>query len=480
VAEFFVDLSAASNGSGTEGSPFNSFASINSGGWVRGDVVRVKRGSHRVVNAGTRANIVCTSGSGRLLVTAYGDESLPLPVIDGGSSTFNPVWVQSGSGVDIEKLHVTNTPADGFSITPTNGNTLDDIELRDCLATRTGLNGLLGVDGFKFGLANQDGGAVTNIRGKRLVARDCGGHGIKVRGMVTGATIEDSIALRCGWASPSHGMGTAGGFVIADGGWSNVSGNIWQRSLSAPLLTDFSAWFEVLVVGAAPIYRLTPAVNPLLPATGEFGNNGPNTLRINLGALDPNSMSSIFAIYARPDSVWFRNCVAMHTIDFNGIEGQGLYFDNGSIRCWSMGCVSAYNDGQGQYLNDCTDSGHYAGFNFSNKRGGAGIVRGLRTNHHGNVYVCEPGTPGLAYSAGNASAKARMNTIVGASVGIQTNDVGTNTVDEDENVFVSCATRLLNVSGPGARSRDEANAKPFAARSTWTALRAALAAEQVN
>lgn len=453
MAEFFVDLSATSNGNGSEASPFNSLAPINTGGWVRGDVVRLKRGSRRVVDVGNRANIVCTSGSGRLLITAYGDPSLPLPVLDGGGSTNNPLWMQSGSGVDIEHIHVTGAPGDGFSICPTTGNNLEDIEVRNCLVTRTGLNGGKGVDGIKVGAAYVDGGTVTNVRLLNNVARDCGGHGMKIRGETFNTRAVGNVALRCGTLSPAHGMGTAGMFVEALGGWTNVSGQVWERATTVPLFTDFTGWKRVYVLGAQPLYRLPLSATPATPGVGECGYGAANTLRINVGAIDPNTLTQVFAIFTQPDTSWWVGNVAAQTTDFDGVEGQGVYFDNGSIRCWGINNVALNNDGQGFFLNDATDSGHYGSFAAGNRKGGASATRGLRTNYHGNTLICD-GLPGLAYQVGNQAAVARMNRIVGASVGVSVSDAGTNSVSEDENQFINCATRLSAVSAPGSRSSD--------------------------
>jgi hypothetical protein len=477
MAEFFVDLSAESNGSGTEGSPYNSFTSLNSSGWARGNTVYIKRGSRRVVNAGTRAMVRCTTGSGRLLITAYGDPALPMPVIDGGGTTFNPFWVQAGSGIDIEFLHVTNAPGSCMTIEQSAAGSADDIsdvEVRDCLVTRCGQNpALIGVDGLRVGAITWMAGTISNVRLKRIVARDNGGHGIKIRGHASDVTVDDCVALRNGYISPSHGMGTSGSFVQAAGaGWTNISGDIWEKTVSVPGSASFTGWRYVYVAGASPFYGLYPAAFPALPGPGECGHGAANTLRVNLGGLDPSGLTNIAAHFNGPQRVWFRNCVGMHTIDADGIEGQGVYFDSGSFQCWSIKCFSAYNEGEGFQMNQTTDCGHYAGLAFSNGRGGAKSGASTRSNFHGMTLIAD-NLPGINFQTGNSGGSARMNKIIGASVGIRTNDVGTNSVDEDENVFVGCATRLTAVSGPGARSRDEAAIPTVGAGWAFERIRAA-------
>lgn len=459
MADFYVDLTAGSDAAnGSLATPYKTFQAINAAAaWARGNRVLVKRGSSGVVNSGTRANIEVSSGAGRLLLTAYGDPLAPMPVISGGGVTFNPLWVRSGSAIDIEFLHATNGPGDLFSITPISGKTISDVEIRDSLATYAGQNAsILGVDGFKFGLANLDGGALSNLRGKRLVARDCGGHGLKVRGMVTGASMERIVAIRCGQKSPSHGMGTAGHFTNAVGGWVNVGGNVWERPTTAALITSVTSWLGVWFIGASPLYRAYYSATPATPGVGECGIGAANTLRINLGGQNPNTLTSVFAVWAQPDSVHFSDCIAAGTVDANGIEGDGIYFDNGSIRCYSHGCWGLNNQGRAHYLNDCTDSGHFGGGGYMNLKAGAQVARGNRTSVHGNVYYCAPGTRGIEFSTGNNLGKANRNVVIGATVGIWTNDVGTNSVSEDANVFSGCGQRLQSVSSPGSASVDRA------------------------
>jgi len=472
MAEFYVDLSAASNGTGTEESPYNSFSSLNSSGWARGNTVRIKRGSTRVVDAGTRAHVVCTTGSGRLLITDYGDPLAPMPVIDGGGSTFNPFWVRTGSGIDIERIHVTNAPGSCFAIEQSAAGSADnisDVEVRDCLVTRCGQNpALKGVDGLRVGAITWMAGTISNIRLKRIVARDNGGHGIKIRGHAEDVTVDDCIGLRNGYISPSHAMGTSGSFVqLAGSGWTNISGNVWEKAATVPGSASFTDWLFVYIAGASPIYRLYPSNTPATPGPGECGFGVANTLRVNLGGVNPNTALNVAAHFNAPRRVWFNNCVGMHTIDADGIEGQGVYFDSGSFQCWSRGCVAAYNEGEGFQTNQTTDCGHYNGLAFKNGRGGAKSGASARTNFHGMVLMTE-GLPGINFQTGNEDCRVRMSHIIGASVGIQTNDGATNSVAEEDNLFTGCDQRLLNVSSPGTRSRDQAT-RARAGSFWWTA-----------
>jgi len=453
-----IDLSAASSGSGTRESPFNSFAPINSAGWNDDDlVVELLYGSQRVVDTATRANIVRTSGAGRLLITAYGEPGLPLPCIDGGGTTFNPLWVREGSGIDIERVHVTNAPGTCLAIEPpvNTAASISDVSVCDSLLTRCGQNpALKGVDGLRVGSITWQAGTVSNVRLKRNVARDNGGHGIKVRGHAFDVWVEDCVGLRNGSISPSHALGTSGSFVqLAGSGWVNVGGDVWEKAVSVPGSASFTGWRFVHVLGASPIYSLFPGANPASPTPGQCGHGAPNTIRVNLAGVNPNTLPSIAAHFNGPDRVWFLSSVGANTVDADGIEGQGVYFDSGSFSCWSINCASLYNEGPGYQTNQTAHCGHYLGLAAGNGRAGAVSGASTNTEIHGMVLLAD-GVPGISYVTGNSGGRVRRNRIVGASVGLQANDLATNELAEDENLYVGCGQRLLNVSAPGARSQD--------------------------
>lgn len=465
MADFYVDLTNGSDGNaGTELSPYKTFQPINNAAAWSGNAVYVKRGTQGIVNSGTRANIVAAGGA---LLSSYGDAAAPLPVIDGNAVNFNPVWVQAGSGIVVEKLHVTNAPSSTIIVSPTAGNNISNVEVRDCLVTRaTQNNTLWGTDGLTFGPSQLDGGTISNVRALRIVARDCGGHGVKFRGYVNGGYAKDCVAIRCGLATPAHGLGTAGNMLVISSpstGWTDTGltvggGKVWERPALNPYKTNNTLWYGVWVLGLGPTYYKLPynVADPANPPPGYCGIGAANTLRINIGALSVASISSAQAVYARPENVHFESSLAAYTTDANGLEGDGVYFDNGSYACASHSCISLYNQGNGVFMNDCTESGHYTAFAYGNAKGGAGVARGDGTQLQGCVLVASSGTNGINYNTGNQRAGARMNRIINAAIGIRTNDLGTNTVNENENGFIGCTTRLSNVSSPGARSFDAA------------------------
>lgn len=484
---YYVDPVSGSNvNSGTSsGTPFLDFAPLNAGLWNANEV-RVKRGTTGIVSLTGRALIEAVGGC---LLTAYGDPAAPKPIISGNGVTVAPIWARNGSGIVIEQMHATRSTGNGIAVTAPNSMSLTGTIVRDCLATFNSTNAAIsetegisigGVMSLSPGVFTTDPGNVTNTLIQRCIANDNGGNGIKARGWVNGLRVLDSTALRNGRTVAGHGIGTSGVFLRLDPnyapghihriseGWTNISGNVWEHGANMnPVATNITAWQAVWVLGAGPTYyRLPFSSTPATPGPGECGIGAANTVRINLnGLVDPSTLSQMYCGLARPENCEFRNCVGAYTyVGPSGVEGQGIYFDSGSYKCYSYDCSGIENQGHGAFLNDPTESGHFGFYAYNNLAGGAFVARGVNTNMQGGTFICLPGTRGIQYSTGNVNGRARRNTIVGASVGIWSNGSTSNTVVEDENVFVDCAVRLTQISGPGARSIDRSGLLPLTHR----------------
>lgn len=475
MAIYYVDLSATTNGDGSLATPFRDFASVNGGLWDTNEI-RVKRGTSRVVAAAgsTRAEIVAPSGC---LVTAYGDAAAPLPVISGGGVNFNPVHIRSGAAITVQQLHITLSAASGLQCSAIAGATLNNITLQDILVTRTNQSNIAGSDGVSIGnLAGiKDGGAVTNVIARRITGRDNNGHGLKVRDRATGVQVLDSTFVRSGLSSPSHGCGTCGSHHVLPTpgtGWSFISGTVYERTIPSDVtgkVTDITEIFGVYVAGAFPYYQLTPSATPLTPGIGECGLNGNNVVRINIGA-NPSVLTECWVIFAVPKDVAFINCIGANTTDSNGVEGQGVYFDIGSLRCRSYNCAGVDNAGHGAYFNVTNNCSHDGFYSANNGKGAASSGSGRNSRFHNSVLIARPGTNGIDFLTG-ASGTAMRNQIIGATIGINCSNPTAQTIAEDENVFVSCGTRQFQVNSTGTRSSDRTtiiigrgNMTAFAAR----------------
>lgn len=130
---YYIDCSAATNGSGTIGSPWNALASANnkSGGFGPGDAIYLKKG---------------TACSGQLMPTGSGTSVAPIvidaygtgapPIINGGGSTEAAVYLLNVSYWTVQNLEVTNDASQdemrsGILAEVTDNNTYYGITIRN-------------------------------------------------------------------------------------------------------------------------------------------------------------------------------------------------------------------------------------------------------------------------------------------------------------------------------------------------------------
>lgn len=120
LSTYYVDADASSSGSdGSLAHPWNSLDQVNAASLVAGDSVLFQRGDT------WRGRLVAQSGTTYGVVTygAYGDESLPDPVILGSSSFSNTSdWVSTGTNLWTTIAAENTVTADGFSEIISNPN----------------------------------------------------------------------------------------------------------------------------------------------------------------------------------------------------------------------------------------------------------------------------------------------------------------------------------------------------------------------
>ena len=105
-ASYYVDCSAATNGAGTQASPWNSFATPNTTTFAPGDQLLFKRGS---TCAGTLHPLGSGSAAGgSITIDAYGTGALPK--ITAGGAT-DAVYLHNQQYWEIRNLEITNTGA---------------------------------------------------------------------------------------------------------------------------------------------------------------------------------------------------------------------------------------------------------------------------------------------------------------------------------------------------------------------------------
>lgn len=463
MADIYINPSTGSDasGDGSIGNPYATFANVNGSQWLRGNTINVARGTRMLVTTGTRANIEVTMGTGRCVLQAYGTGDRP--IIDGGYSTHNPVWVRNGSGIDILDIQVTRSAALGVKVSPLSGNTVDDVTLTRVHAFENGLVGSTGAAATGIMVTRESGGvACTNVILRDCDSHDNRGHGIKFTDCAKGRVIK-SRAYRNGQGAPAHGMGTVGGYIWINqsNAWINTIGNIWSITISAlggagagmPSATqNVTDWLLVTAgdsssVTIASRAHLTKSATPTTPGANEFGINGTNTLLVNFNGLDPRTLF-VKAAYAHPD-VTFEQCVAAYTKDWDGNEGSGFQFDDLTIGCRVKDCISANNEGYGFVgfggaYNVCMQS-----VIVGNAKGGAFSLIARNMSIVGNEIF---GNGGAAIeSFKGANIRATGNRIIGHTTGFKSNNASEFVILEDGNQYMDVLTLRVNVS-PGEKT----------------------------
>lgn len=468
MADYYIDPSAGSDasGNGSPQNPWATFAQLNNGNlWARGNNVYIRRGTRMLVMPGTRANINATTGSGRCVIKSYGNGARP--IIDGGYITHNPVWFRGGSGIDLSEVQVTRSASIGVKVSPLSGASLDDVTITDVRSYENGLVGSTGSGAAGILVTREIGGLTcTNVRIDRCVAEYNRGHGIKYADNATGRCTRSRASYN-GQGAPAHGMGTVGAYVWLNqsSAWTNVGGNVWSIPIGAlgPVTAgqsitasqNITEWLCVTAGDSAAITtaaqaHLSRSATPSTPGPNEFGINGQNTLLVNLGGLDPRTLF-IKGAYNRPDVVFWR-CIAEHTIDYDGVEGQGFQFDDLTVGCKVISCISRFNEGYGF----CT----YGGLNnlfmqssvHHNLKGGVfGLVsRNMRVI--ANTFRSNGENKRAVEVFKGVSTLAMHNTIVDQAIGFHSNNGAQFVITEDHNTLIRVPTPRSNVTA-GLRTR---------------------------
>ena len=139
MAAIYVDPTAATNGSGTIGSPRNIWPT----GIGAGDIIYLKRGTRLTVSA----QISMGAGSNNL-VTSYGDAGLPRPIITSTATTQGLISVNVAGVTTFKDLHFDqclNMGANGGVIATgaVAAARHANLSIQDCKFSGTGVNAIL-------------------------------------------------------------------------------------------------------------------------------------------------------------------------------------------------------------------------------------------------------------------------------------------------------------------------------------------------
>lgn len=448
MAESYVDLNASTNGSGTVGSPYNSFAPFVSS-ITAGDRIRVKRGTTKVLNAGTRINVTI-NGSGETLIDTYGEGANP--ILSGGGTNFNPIYVKRVSGggnLIIRDLDVTNTPNDGIVIESAASQTISNVLVQRCRAYGTNVLNGAGKDGIRISCA-KDGGLISNVVIDNCDAFNNQGHGIKVRDNTQNILVSNCRAWNNGIGSPSHGMGTSHSraLVASAGAWVSTSGGAYQATISTTALfqTTITLWLAVFCNNQNGYFWLTPTASSP-PSPGQFYTGGSNTLEINVGAAP--SAAGVYAAYL-PTTARFEFCEVWGTIDTDGNEGHGFGTDDLTQSAVYVGCVSRNNEGAGWTGNISQAAALYGSISHDNEKHGFYATGGKNVVLYNNDMIGNT-LQGFRVQSGGTGAYFRNNIFAeNGGYGISSSSAS-YTIDEDYNcVYGNVGGAKENVSSSGA------------------------------
>lgn len=453
MAEYFVDLGATTNGTGTELSPYNSFAAFSSS-VSPGTRIAVRRGTSKVLTSGTRLNVTLT-GPGSVLVDTYGDGAPP--VLSGGGTNFNPIYVKrvdGGARLVIRDLDVTRAPNHGIAIESAVGVTISNVLIQGCRAYGNNVLSSYGKDAIFVGCF-KDGGLISNVVIDCCDVFDNNGHGIKVRDNTSNILVRNCRSWGNGVTTPSHGMGTCAtaATVASAGAWAATSGGAYQASISTTALakSTITQWLAVYCGNQNGYFWLTPSASSP-PPLGSFYTGGSNTLEINVGAAP--SAATVYASYL-PVEGTFLGCDVWGTIDFNGLEGHGFSPDQLTSTFRMIGCRSRQNEGAGWYGNFSQAAILMGNAIDGNLKSGMESGGAKSTTAYNNT-VINNASYGFRVLSGGTGTVLRNNIFAdNAGYGISASSPS-YTIDEDYNcVYGNAGGAKENVSTSGANGRTD-------------------------
>ena len=396
MTDYYLDPDAASGGDGSQGSPYKTFSQL-AGKFIGGNAIYLKAGSRIPVdNVGNRW-IIEKTGSGTLLLGAYGGGSAKPNIFANTPSTaFHLLELRSttgsqGSGgkhVIMQDLSVTGSEFQGGIIRAKANSVVEDVLIRRSdfsgngqSTTAKGADGLT-IDTSKITIAGQLS-ITRRIRVEDSSFDDNGCHGTKARGASRSVQWVRCKSRRNGNKSPSHAFGGASWTVrpISPGitGYANQYSYVttpWTLHTGTIFYTQWGATDNAGVAWAYPtIYdfklcninylsqnripnnvmvgrmiRREPGSQDTLNAY-EWCTDGVISNRIycnfgtaNVGVgnspLAGTFLPSLELAYEYASDLYWEDCVAEDQFDYDGNEGSAFHMDDDSGTAVAYRCIS--------------------------------------------------------------------------------------------------------------------------------------------
>jgi hypothetical protein len=355
MAEFYIDPSAPTNGTGTLQSPFNTLA--NPGG---PNIYRFKRGttfeSELVVQqSGTLAQ--------PLTFTDYGDPNLPKPLLYPKSSN-SCIFAQDKSHIHIENLQMTLQTGVAIAVYmfAFNPGCLQNIHVKNCDFYECVGQAPTAHQGSAITVftAHVSCDPISNFLVEDCTIDGCSSMGLALYGEVSNAIIRRTRFTDCARVFAGHGASHFAHRISPLGNtFTQHSGTIYRRAITqeqteaAGIFGTVTEIKRVVRNGGTSRFELSNQGATSNPAVGKFGFTG-GFLYVNFGeALGVDTGLNIFFTVCKgilhEDNVYE---FTQNTGGVNGIanEGAGLQFDDGAEGI-VRNCISRNNEGYGLVSN---------------------------------------------------------------------------------------------------------------------------------
>jgi hypothetical protein len=342
MAEFWLDPSAPTHGSGTFESPFRDLTTI--GGE---NILNIKRGT-------THRQPIDVDGSGSLaaplLIRAYGDPSLRRPLLHPSTGTAC-IGINGRSHVHMEDMEWTVQVGQAialyvFGSAPTACQNIRVSRVRafECVGDQNWPEFGNGIAIFTTAI---DGGPVKDVLIEDFEVDGCSNHGIATYGSVDGVTVRRSRVANCSRVYAGHGATSYAHRVeVAGSSLALVTGTRYSVTLPAiPGVTGtVNTVYRVIRRAGTSVFELTGAGATTTPAVGQCGFSG-GVLYFNFGeAVASDDVLVVFVQQCK--NILYEDCIFERTRNPSGIEGAGLQFDDGAEGI-ARRCISRNNDGYG-------------------------------------------------------------------------------------------------------------------------------------
>lgn len=332
MATYYIDKSAAVNGSGTEASPYNAIPSITASNTY-------------LFKGGVDIGEQITVSADTVTIGAYGGRAL----VNGVGSLNYGVYANAVSGLTVKDLEIYDVLKNGVLVENDSAGTtktnikIQRIKVHDILPgglVRTTEANIRVGTGICVGSGPTTGTAIINgVVIEDCEIYDCGAHGIDVRWRVLNVVRKRCHVYRTGLQIGSHGITAHPVATTITSGWTLDSGTIYSR---ARVSTND---VEQMLINTTDLQMLTKVAGTT-PVSGEWSVDA-TKIYVNIGgAVSAKS----FLLKRHAHGPFLDTDHVVHDVtDYDGAEGHGIDTDDATGPATIYRCKSYNNGGSGFY-----------------------------------------------------------------------------------------------------------------------------------